>query len=131
MNAAFLSGSGLISLEVEFGRQLQQPTTEFVGCESEAGRWGVDRGGWGCAGHGEIHLGGTSRAEAVERVIEEVESGDAELQIPLAPNAEAFLGAQVGVKERWTVRVGKDVLPVLADFGQSEAGAVNVLVRAA
>ena len=62
--------------EGELCRHFQQPAAKFV--RSEAGRWRVGRVGCGGAVQRQTCLLSVSRAEAIERMIEEIEGGNAE-----------------------------------------------------
>src|SRR6267378_4299351 len=64
--------------EGELCRHFQQPVAKFVRSEAEAGRWRVGRVGCGGAVQRQTCLLSVSRAEAIERMTEEIEGGYAE-----------------------------------------------------
>src|ERR1700723_2489470 len=82
-----------------------------------------------CVAQLERGLRGVSRAKAVERMVDEVESGDAQAKIAIAAHTETLLQGEVSVEERRAVSIRLDIGAVGSGCRQSEAGGIEELMR--
>src|SRR5271154_5234260 len=96
-------------LEVELRRNLQQAPTKLLGSRTKAREWIIGCRGWRCVYRGiaqqECRLRRITRAEAIQRMVEEVEPGDAKPQVSAFSHGEASLHGEVGIEKRRAVRV--------------------------